>query len=85
MKVTTAYGGQAASTNCILNETSSFDYAAEISSDYQIKDKVNSPVNAHQFLQLSINEIWEIHVASFSQGSGTQMLHLPRDVEPLPR
>lgn len=47
MKVKTTYGGQTASTNYILNETSSFDYVAEISSDYQIKDKIYSPMNAH--------------------------------------
>lgn len=47
MKVKTTYGGQTASTKSILNETSSFDYAAEISSDYQIKDKIYSPMSAH--------------------------------------
>lgn len=46
MKVKTAYGGQTAS-NYVLNETSSFDSDAEISSDYQIKDTVRSPMNAH--------------------------------------
>jgi len=49
MKVKTTYGGQTASTNYTPNETSSFDNAAEISSDYQIKDKkkIYSPMNAH--------------------------------------
>lgn len=46
MKVKTAYGGQTAS-NYVLNETSSFDSDAEISSDYQIKDTVHSPMNAY--------------------------------------
>lgn len=46
MKVKTTYGGQTALTNWILNETPAFDYTAEISSDYQIKDKIYSPVNA---------------------------------------
>lgn len=45
MEVTTTYGGQTASTNYILNETSSFDNAAEISSDYQKKARIYSPMN----------------------------------------
>lgn len=47
MKVKTTYGGQTASTNYILNETTSFDYTAEISSDCEIKGKIYSPMNAH--------------------------------------
>lgn len=40
MEVTATYSGQAASTNYILNETSSLDNAAEISSNYQIKARI---------------------------------------------
>lgn len=51
MKFKTTYGGQTTSTNPVLNETYSFDSAAEFSSDYQIKDTVYSPMNAYTFSQ----------------------------------
>lgn len=45
MEITTTYSGQTASRNYILNETSSLDNAAEISSDYQIKARICSPMD----------------------------------------